>query len=196
MSVDGSAGRVNQRTRTRTAIVDACRQLIRSGGLVTMPAVARAALVSEPTAYRYFPDLASLLKEALVGLWPPPAVALEPVAGSSDPVERIAFACEWLLRGVLSYEGAIRAMISATIARPESAAARPGIRFGLIDLALAPLSETRTTRPEQLAQLKRDLAAILSADALFSLTDLAGLSRDDAIASLVRIARTITEAAA
>jgi hypothetical protein len=33
--------RANQKLRTRTAIVDACRQLIRSGADVTMPAVAR-----------------------------------------------------------------------------------------------------------------------------------------------------------
>ena len=85
-------GRVNQKLRTRMAIVEACREVIRSGGPVTMPAVARAALVSEPTAYRYFPDLISLLNAALVGMWPSPAEALEPVAASADPVERVAFA--------------------------------------------------------------------------------------------------------
>ncbi len=30
-----------------------------------MPEIAKAALVSEATAYRYFPDLASLLSEAI-----------------------------------------------------------------------------------------------------------------------------------
>ena len=46
-----------------------------------------------------------------------------------------------------------------------------------------------------LAQLKRDLAAVVSAEALFVLTDLAGLDSEDAIASLVRTATTITKAA-
>jgi AcrR family transcriptional regulator len=58
-AVNEETGRVNQKLRTRIAIVEACREVIRSGGPVTMPAVARAALVSEPTAYRYFPDLAA-----------------------------------------------------------------------------------------------------------------------------------------
>ena len=58
-------GRVNQKRRTRTAIIAACQDLITAGADINMPAVARAALVSEPTAYRYFPDLASLLEEAL-----------------------------------------------------------------------------------------------------------------------------------
>ena len=46
-----------------------------------------------------------------------------------------------------------------------------------------------------LAQLKRDLAVVVSAEALFTLTDLCGLSPDDAIASAVATARTLTEAA-
>jgi AcrR family transcriptional regulator len=185
-------GRVNQKLRTRMAIVEACREVIRSGGPVTMPAVARAALVSEPTAYRYFPDLTSLLNAALVGMWPSPAEALEAIAASADPVERIAFASEFLLRRVLSYQGAVRAMISATITRPELAAHRPGIRFGLINQALDPIAGTLPLRPEQLAQLKHDLAAVISAEALFSLTDLCRLTADDAVASLVRTATTIT----
>jgi AcrR family transcriptional regulator len=185
-------GRVNQKIRTRTAIVDACRQAILGGGPVTMPAVARTALVSEPTAYRYFPDLISLLNVALVGMWPSPADALEPVAHSTDPVERVAFACEFFLRRVLAYQGAVRAMISATITRPELVASRPGIRFGLIDQALDPVADAIGLAPAQLTQLKQDLAAVISAEALFSLTDLCRLPPDDATASLVRTSTTIT----
>ncbi len=196
MSTQDDTGRVNQKKRTRMAIVDACREIIRSGGSVTMPEVARLALVSEATAYRYFPDLVSLLNEALAGVWPSPADALAPVADSRDPVERIAFACEFLLRGVLAYQGGVRASISATIVRPESARRRPRLRFGLIDRALAPLDDTLgATDPGRLTQLKQDLAAVVSAEAFFSLTDLAGLSPDDAIASLVRTATAVTEAA-
>jgi AcrR family transcriptional regulator len=196
MSSQDDTGRVNQKKRTRMAVVDACREIIRSGGSVTMPEVARLALVSEATAYRYFPDLVSLLNEALGGVWPSPAEALAPVADSRDPVERIAFACEFLLRGVLAYQGGVRASISATIVRPQSARRRPGLRFGLIDQALAPLDDTLgATDPGRLAQLKQDLAAVVSAEAFFSLTDLAGLSPDEAIASLVRTATAVTEAA-
>jgi AcrR family transcriptional regulator len=194
-AVNEQTGRVNQKLRTRTAIVEACRQVIRSGGPVTMPAVARSALVSEPTAYRYFPDLISLLNAALAGMWPSPAEALGPVAASADPVERVAFAGEFFLRRVLSYQGAVRAMISATITRPELAAHRPGIRFGLIDQALDPIAGTLRLPAERLAQLKHDLAAIISAEALFSLTDLCRLSPDEAVRSLVRTATTITAAA-
>jgi AcrR family transcriptional regulator len=186
-------GRVNQKARTRRAIIDACRELVRTGAEMTMPEVARRALVSEATAYRYFPDLVSLLGETIDGLWPSPAAALEPVASSRDPVERVAFACEFLLRGVLAYQGAVRAMISGTITRPGFAAARPGIRFGLLDCALAPFETALAA--EALAQLKRDLAVVVSAEALFTLTDLCKLRPDDAIASATRTAATLTGAA-
>jgi AcrR family transcriptional regulator len=196
MGAESDTGRINQKTRTRAAIVEACREIIRTGAPVTMPDVARSALVSEATAYRYFPDLVSLLKDALAGMWPSPADALGPVADSSAPVERVAFACEFLLRGVLAYQGGVRAMISATITRPELARTRPQLRFGLIDQALAPLTGTPgAAESAELTQLKKDLAAVISAEALFSLTDLAALSPDEAIASLVRTATAVTEAA-
>jgi len=194
----GSAGRTNQKARTRKAIIDACRKLAASGADVTMPQVARLALVSEATAYRYFPDMVSLLQEALDGLWPDAAQAMAPVAGSADPGERIAFACEYLMRGVHAYQGSVRAMISHTIVAPARAAARPGIRFDLIDYALAPFERAGGAAflpPAAMAGLKQDLAIVVSAEALFVLTDLCGLSPDDAIASAVRTATTLTKAA-
>jgi AcrR family transcriptional regulator len=185
-----TGGRANQKTRTRRAIVDACRELVRTGADVTMPEVAKRALVSEATAYRYFPDLTSLLAETIDGLWPSLDEALAPVESSADPVERVRFACEFLLHGVLAYQGAVRAMISGTITRPGLAPVRPGIRFGLIDHALPPFGNGA-----DLAQLKRDLAVTVSAEALFTLTDLCGLGPDEAIASAAQTAATLTAAA-
>ncbi|WP_413812423.1 TetR/AcrR family transcriptional regulator [Streptomyces sp. OE57] len=196
MTAQTGAGRTNQKQRTRTAIVTAARELMGTGTEVTMPAIARAALVSEATAYRYFPDLPSLISEALAGVWPPPAEALAPVADSADPVERTAYACEFLLRGILARQGSVRAMIAATITRPQTVTTRPGIRFGLIDHALLPLEDTLgATDPDAFTQLKRDLAVVVSAEALFTLTDLCGLGPDEAVSSAVRTASTLTEAA-
>jgi AcrR family transcriptional regulator len=191
-------GRVNQKARTRKAIVEACRELAGSGAEITMPQVAQLALVSEATAYRYFPDLVSLLTEVVADPWLPPAQALAPVAGSADPAERIAFACEYLLRGVLAYQGAVRAMISHTIAAPGRTPARPGIRFGLIDHALAPFTGPggpACLTPAAMTSLKRGLAVVVSAEAFFVLTDLCGLPPGDAIASAVQTAATLTRAA-
>jgi AcrR family transcriptional regulator len=195
MTVERSGGRVNQKERTRQAIVAAARAVITGGGEVTMPAVARQALVSEATAYRYFPDLASLLRETLAGVWASPAQAMEPVARSADPVERVAFATELLLREVLAYSGAVRAMIAAAITRP-TAALRPGRRLGLIEEALLPVDGDLTPGLHAVIdQLKRSLAIVVSAEALFTLTDLCGLPAEEAILSTVETARSLTRAA-
>jgi AcrR family transcriptional regulator len=196
VAIAESNGRTNQKTRTRRAIVDACVELIRQRQPVTMPEVAKAAMVSEATAYRYFPDLASLLAEALAQDWPTPTEALAPVAASNDPVERVAFATRFLLQGVAERQAVVRAMISATITQPGlSGRARPGIRFGLIDCALAPFVDAlEAAYPDLLAQLRLDLAVVVSAEALFSLTDLCGLSIEDAIDSAEKTARTLTAA--
>jgi AcrR family transcriptional regulator len=185
-------GRVNQKARTRAAIVQAVQDLARAGAEITMPAVAKAALVSEATAYRYFPDLVSLLREADAGVWPDPAQALAAVADCEDPVERVGYATEVLLTGILARQSVVRAMIAASITRPDVAATRPGHRFALIEHALAPLAGAD---PQMLTQLKQGLAVVMSAEALFVLTDLCGLSPPDAVASAVRTARSLTAAA-
>jgi AcrR family transcriptional regulator len=196
MTTEVGTGRTNQKLRTRTAIVDATRHLIRRGDEITMPAVAKAAMVSEATAYRYFPDLVSLLREAILRDWPSPDEALAPVAASADPVERIGYATEYLLRETLTNEGAVRAMMSASVLRPAAPGVRPVRRFGLIDVALAPLNSTLAVAdPGAFGQLRLDLAVIVSAEALFNLIDLCGLGAEDAIRSVVHTARVVTSAA-
>jgi len=194
-STRANSARANQKERTRTAIVAAARETIAAGGELTMPEVARRALVSEATAYRYFPDLVSLLREALVGSWDSPRRVLAPMAHSDDAVERIGFATEVLLREVLAQQGAIRATTAAAVARP-GAVRRTGRRLGLIAEALRPLEATMAIQqPARFEQLKRGLAIVVSAEALFTLTDLCGLTPELAIASAIETARSLTAAA-
>jgi AcrR family transcriptional regulator len=188
-------GRINQKRRTRAAIIAACQELIMAGADINMPAVARAALVSEPTAYRYFPDLASLLEEALAGIEPDPAAALAAGADLDDPVERVARAAELLAELVIARQGAIRALISISIARGSAPKLRPGYRFALIDQAITPLAARNPDiDAATLEQLRRDLAVVISAEAVLTLTDLYGLDSEAAVASIVHTARLITEA--
>jgi AcrR family transcriptional regulator len=184
-----SAERGQCRRRQGPSCSTLCSQLEKS--------VAGAAMVSEATAYRYFPDLASLLANALAQDWPDPTEALAPVEASNDPVERVAFATRFLLEGVAQRQEVVRSMISATITQTHlSGASRPGIRFGLIECALAPFVDSfESADPEVLAQLRLDLAVVVSAEALFCLTDLCGLRTEDAVDSVEKTARTLTAAA-
>jgi AcrR family transcriptional regulator len=188
-------GRVNQKRRTRAAIIAACQELITAGEDINMPAVARAAVVSEPTAYRYFPDLASLLEEALAGIDPDPTAAFATDTNPAEPLERVAYAAELLARLVIERQSAIRALISASITRSTARAVRPGYRFALIDQALAPLAAPRSAiDAATLEQLRRDLAVVISAEAVLTLIDLYGLDPDATVASVVHTARLITNA--
>ena len=120
---------------------------------------------------------------------------MRPVADSRDPVHRVGHAADVLARAVLRRQGAVRAMIAGTITRPGAALERPALRFVLIQHALAPWVEGENPPPQRdVEQLVRDLAIIISAESLFSLTDLLGLSPDDAVASLVHTARCVTAA--
>lgn len=57
------SGRVNQKRRTRDAIVTAARELLDAGATPTVAEAAATAHVSRTTAYRYFPTQDSLLAE-------------------------------------------------------------------------------------------------------------------------------------
>jgi len=179
-----------QRQRTRAAIVSAARDLVEAGGVVTMPRIVTAARVSEATAYRYFPDLVTLLGEVVVPM--DTHTAMRAVADSVDPVDRVGHAAQALARQVLQRQGAVRALIAATIVQPRPVV-RPGSRFPLIEQALTPWSAT--AEPDQVQQLTRDLAVVISAEALFTLIDFCDLSADAAVTSLVHTARSVTAAA-
>jgi AcrR family transcriptional regulator len=188
-------GRVNQKRRTRDAIVRAAAELMLADGELSMPAIAAAALVSEATAYRHFPDLASLLREAMDDQLPDPASSLAAVSGSGDPVARVGAAAEFLARHVLARQSAVRTMIAATIAKPGAAALRPGLRIGLIAHALAPVADgPAALGPARLARLEQGLATVISAEAVLGLLDLCGLAAEEAIASVVHTATLLTRA--
>ncbi|WP_229907998.1 TetR/AcrR family transcriptional regulator [Amycolatopsis oliviviridis] len=195
MTEPGTRGRENQKRRTYNAILAAAVELTRTDRVVTMPEVAERALVSEATAYRYFPDIATLLQKAMATQQTDPREALAHVADSSDVVERVAAACDYLLRHVLTFQKAIRATIATTIVAPDDApTTRRGLRFELIDFALAPLGESQAIDAARLARLREGLAVVIGAESLFCLLDQCGMPAEEAITSIVSTATTLTRA--
>ena len=135
------------------------------------------------------------MNEAPRDLWPSPSEALAPVTTSPDAVERIDFAVTPATPRV-QLPGLGAGRHRGDHHEAPVVPTRPGFRFGLIDLALNPAIYTSTDAAAlSLPQLKEDLAAVVSAEALFLFIDLCGLDVDRAIDSLRRTARTITEVA-
>src|SRR3982074_325863 len=63
-SYELDGGRVDQKRRTRDALVAAARDLVARGVTPTVEAAAAAASISRTTAYRYFPNQRELLVAA------------------------------------------------------------------------------------------------------------------------------------
>ena len=89
---------MNQKARTRTALLKATAELVAEGRQPSMPDVADRALVSVATAYRYFSSAEDLWWEASLGAIARTMAEAEQgvEAAGSDPQARL----EALIRGV------------------------------------------------------------------------------------------------
>src|SRR5712691_2346690 len=105
-------GRVNQKARTREALIAATRDLLSQGITPTMEGAAAAAAISRTTAYRYFPNLRALLvatyphieERSLLGSEPP-----------MDPAKRLELVAEDQTRRILKYEPEMRAVLRLSL---------------------------------------------------------------------------------
>jgi AcrR family transcriptional regulator len=174
-------GRVAQKRRTREALIEAARQLIAKGGAVpTVEEAAEAASISRTTAYRYFPSQRALLAAAH------PETVLESLlpddAPDDDVAARLDLAIAALTKMVVATEPQARTMLrlslEADAEERSQLALRQGRAIKWIEEALAPLRPGMSA-----ADVHRLAVAIRSAtgiEAFVWLTDVAGLSRDDA----------------
>ena len=174
-------GRTNQKRRTRDALVAAARSIVAEGRTPTVEEVAEAAAISRTTAYRYFPSQRALLGAA----HPETAVeSLLPDDAPDDVGARLDIVVAAYTRGILDNESQQRTMLRLSLeADPEERSQLP-LRQGRVikwlEEALAPL-QPQLPRSE----VRRLAIAIRSAtgiEALSWLTDVAGLSREDATA--------------
>lgn len=188
--------RGNQKLRTRRAIIDAARELMRRGEVPTIASAAELALVSTATAYRYFPDQLSLLRAGMGDDFGGPDPMSQPTdAGSDDPRVRIEHATRQLLTEAHRREGLIRSVMALSLMESletgtdQHPHVRPGWRVAWIDKALEPYTDA--IKPDELRMLRLALGALVSSDALVSLQDVCGISAEEAIEVCVWGARTL-----
>src|SRR5262245_41236219 len=106
-------GRMNQKERTRRAIVAAAAGLVSAGKLPTIPEAAEEALVSTATAYRYFPDQLSLLRAALAEGIAGIGTRFQPDIGAEPDLERrVDLATEGMIRRILEREALVRTVMA------------------------------------------------------------------------------------
>ena len=175
-----ATGRTEQKRRTRDALVAAARGLVVSGITPTVEQAAAAAAISRPTAYRYFPNQRALLAAAH------PETAAEtllPADAPEDPAARLAAVITTFTRMVVESESQQRTMLRLSLeADPAERAAlylRQGRAIGWIEEALAPLRGQLSD--EAIHNLVLAIRSAVGIEALSWLTDVAKLSRDEAV---------------
>jgi AcrR family transcriptional regulator len=189
-------GRVNQKSRTRDALVGATRALLAEGISPTMEAAAARAAVSRTTAYRYFPSTRALLVAAYPHIDQPSLLGDDPPA---DPRARLAAVADDQLRRIITFEPEMRTVLRLSLEPATAGGGGPalpmnrGLRIGWIEDALAPLrGELPAAR---LRTLVLGIGATLGIEAFVWLTDIAGLSREAAAATMRANALGLLDAA-
>jgi AcrR family transcriptional regulator len=173
-------GRRHQKARTRDALIDATRELLAEGRTPTVEEAAAAASISRTTAYRYFPNQRALLLAAHPEIDAP---SLLSEGAPEDGQERFELVVEALTRLVVETEPeqrtTLRLSLEPAAEDREPLLLRQGRAIGWLQDALTPL---RDQLPE--AATRRLVLATRAAcgiEALVWLTDVAGLSREEAV---------------
>src|SRR5262245_26231483 len=164
--------RGNQELRTRKDLLAAASRLMKQGRVPSMDEVAKEALVSRPTAYRYFRSIDSLLNEA----------ALDEAVGeytdalsktkSKDPVTRLLEAEAAMHRSCYANEAQLRVMLANSVNRDpanDDAPPRQNRRLPLIEEALAPARDHFTRANYE--KLCATLALIFGTEAMIVFRD-------------------------
>ncbi|MCA1699610.1 MAG: TetR/AcrR family transcriptional regulator [Actinobacteria bacterium] len=187
-------GRTSQKARTRAAMLDATRQLLAEGVIPTIEQAANRAAISRTTAYRYFSNQRALLIATYPELDAQSLLGDDPPA---DPVARLELVTKLIGNQILDYEPELRTMLRLSLdpAAVEQGALplRRGHAIKWLDDALQPLRGQMTDA--RLRKLVLAIRATLGIEALVWLTDIGGLSRQEAVELMRSSARTLLQAA-
>jgi AcrR family transcriptional regulator len=189
-----SAGRVNQRQRTRKDLLTAAGRLLKAGQSPDMDAVAAEAMVSRATAYRYFPTIEALLVEAPLDGDVPTADDVFAGDTSSDPVARVEKAEAALHEAVYRNESQLRRMLAASLTRkPGGIPIRQNRRSALIAAALAPARGKLSRAAYE--RLSAALALIFGTESMIVFRDVLGVDGKTARRVKSWAARALVQAA-
>ena len=189
-----TTGRTRQKQRTRDALTAATRRLLREGVIPTVEEAADAAGVSRATAYRYFPNQGDLLVAAHDWM-DTPSLVTDNVG--SEPQERLAAVVERIIGTIVENEGAYRAMLKLSleghVPGEGDLELRKGRRIIWVEDALQPVK--RQLGPRRFKRLVRAIAASIGVEVLVWMTDVAKMSRDEAVATIRWSASALLRAA-
>jgi AcrR family transcriptional regulator len=198
-ATESQTGRFRQRRRTRSAIVNAAAELLRSGASTPgVNEIAAAADVSRRTVYQYFPTVEQLLLDATLGLLSQTAVdnAIDQADPGGDALDRVSA----MIRALVSLSSQTmplgRSLVRLTVDAPADSTGQPKRgyrRISWIETAIEPLrGKLDDVRFERLVSA---LAMVIGWEALIVLQDLRGLTPDEQIDVSTWAAHALIQAA-
>jgi AcrR family transcriptional regulator len=196
--------RANQRRRTKAAIMEGARTLLREGKVPSVADAAEAAGVSRATAYRYFPTQGALVREAVeAGLIRERSAWEELLGDAGELTERVQryvsliFGLmqenEALMRGYLLLALEQWAKLQAGEELGEAPIKRGG-RLEAISATLEPFTDQLDD--EAIRRLSVAISLLVGIEAQIIFRDIWGLDDDEARGISLWMARVLAEAAA
>jgi AcrR family transcriptional regulator len=187
-----ATGRTRQKQRTRDALLEAARALLAAGETPTVEQAADAAGISRTTAYRYFASQRSLLLAAI------PVIDRDTLLGPDAPADvaaRLDLVIAAQTEILRDWEPQLRAALRLSLdaVPPAGSPLRAGRAIGWIADALGPLAQSHPHVDRR--RLAIAIRATCGIESLVWLTDVAGLSRDDAAALMRSSAQALLAAA-
>jgi len=195
----GAGALSGPKKRTMRLLREAARELLRTGGPLTVQAAAELAGVSRATAYRYFPNNDSVVLHASMSLaddpledtdWAPPA-AFSPDELGARAADLVRVTAAW----AFDHETELRTLLRLSLA-PEREDQEP--RRGLTNRGRW-ISALLEGLPSDVPPAARDrlataLIPLFGSDAVVWTTDMAQLPRDKAIELLAWMAQALIAA--
>ena len=184
---------ISQKQKTRKAIVDAASAMAAEGLSPTVAEAAERAGVSRATAYRHFPSRDFLVVEMALPVGQLRLALAQ--AGRLDPVRRIAAMVRTIAGWTCDHQLVLREMLRVSLA-PDGEGneyLRPSTRLELIAHELQPMRHLLSTA--EYRKLSTALTVLVGIEPVIALKDIAGLSREDVVETLVWTATRLTESA-
>jgi AcrR family transcriptional regulator len=163
-----NSGRINQKHRTRNALLEAAARLMREGHEPSIDQIADAAQVSRATAYRYFPTQLHLAGSAVLSANIESERRLEAALTTPDPAERLDMVVRAFHERFSSNEIAYRTLLRLMLQQPspdsdtqEQPRVRASRHIHWLQVALLPIQPQIGT-----VGFERLIAAVISATSM------------------------------
>lgn len=190
---------INRQLRTRKDILQAAARLIKTEDILTIDKVAKEALVSRATAYRYFSDINRLLSEVVIDQTILDAEEIFKQKNFNSLKERIDYAESIMHDFIYENEYQLRVLLSRSIFNPsthkskEKTPVRQNRRIQYINESLSPYRKKLGAKTAQ--KLSEALALVFGPEAMIVFRDVMPIADKRAREIKSWIISTLTDAA-